>query len=226
MTLATPSLHARPEPTRASVAHLHAHFLSILPRIETHAKIRFRHLRCPGRRDDAVAETIAVAWKWYLRLSERGKDVGGFVGTLADYAVRHVRSGRRLCGREQAGDVLAPQTQEKRGFRVEGLPPSTQRPHEAVYGVPHGQREADTFEERLRDNTRSPVADQAAFRLDYPEWLDTLSGRDRDIVGDMTLDLGTGELAFRHRVSPGRISQLRREFRSAWRRFCGEPVAC
>ena len=220
------TLSPKPEISRASVAHLHAHFLSILPRIEAHAQIRFRHLRCPGRRDDAVAEVIAVAWKWYLRLSERGKDVGGFVGTLADYAVRHVRSGRRVCGRERADDVLSRHAQEKSGFRVEGLPSFMQRPHEAVHGVPHGQREADAFEERLRDNTRSPVPDQAAFRLDYPEWLDTLSGRDRDIVGDMTLDLGTGELASRHRVSPGRISQLRREFRSAWRRFCGEPVAC
>ena len=226
MTLAIPSLHARPEASRACIEHLHAHFLSILPRIEAHAEFRFRHLRCPGRRDDAVAETIAVAWKWYLRLSERGKDVDQFVSTLADYAVRHVRSGRRLCGRERAGEVLSPHTQQAKEFRVEGLPSSMQRPHEAVHGVPHGQRQADAFEERLRDNTVTAPDEQAAFRLDYPEWLATLSGRDRDIVGDMTLDLGTGELASRHRVSPSRISQLRRELHADWLHFQGEPVAC
>ena len=55
-----------------------SHFLEILPRVETHARIHFRHLRCPGRRDDAVAETVAVAWKWFLRAAERGKDVAGF----------------------------------------------------------------------------------------------------------------------------------------------------
>jgi hypothetical protein len=210
MTLATPSLPARPEASQASVAHLHAHFLSILPRIEAHARSRFRHLRCPGRREDAIAEVIAVAWKWYLRLSERGKDVNEFVSTFADYAVRHVRSGRRVCGRERAGEVLSPHTQQVKKFRVECLPRSSQRLHEAVHGVPHGQREANAFEERLRDNTVTPPDEQAAFRLDYPVWLARLGPRDRDIVGDMTLDLGTDELASRHRVSPGRISQLRR----------------
>lgn len=29
---------------------LHAHFLAILPRIETHAKIHFRYLHAPARR--------------------------------------------------------------------------------------------------------------------------------------------------------------------------------
>ena len=125
MTLATPSLHARPVASRASVAHLHAHFLSILPRIETYAKIRFRHLRCPGRRDDAVAETIAVAWKWYLRLNEKGKDVSGFVGTLADYAVRHVRCGRKLCGQEKSEEVFSPNAQMKYDFEVEALSSTT-----------------------------------------------------------------------------------------------------
>jgi hypothetical protein len=38
----------------------------------------------------------------------------------------------------------------------------------------------------------------------------------------MALDHGTQELAERHKVSSGRISQLRREFHSDWRRFHGE----
>ncbi|MFO0931045.1 MAG: hypothetical protein U0736_29105 [Gemmataceae bacterium] len=205
---------------------LHAHFLSFLPRIETHAKVRFRHLRCPGRRDDAVAEVVAVTWKWYLRLQEAGKDVDEFVSTLADLAVRHVRSGRRLCGQERAREVFSSRAQRAKGFRVEGLPSSTRRRHEEVYSDPHGQDRIDAFEERLRDNTQSPVPDQAAFRIDYPLWLSRLGDRNRRIARDMALDLGTKELAVRHRVSPGRISQLRREFHSGWRRFCGEPVAC
>ena len=54
---------------------LHAHFLQILPRIETHARIHFRHLRCPGKRDDAIAEVVAVTWKWFLRIVEQQKNV-------------------------------------------------------------------------------------------------------------------------------------------------------
>jgi hypothetical protein len=43
---------------------LHAAFLALLPRIERHARICFRHLGCPQGRDDAVAETVALAWRW------------------------------------------------------------------------------------------------------------------------------------------------------------------
>lgn len=210
----------------ASVAHLHAHFLAILPRIENHAQFRFRHLRCHDRREDAVAETIAVAWKWFLRLSEKGKDASEFVSTLADLAVRHVRSGRRLCGQEKAKDVLSSRAQRMKGFRVERLPHSTSRSRESLYGDPHGQDAVDSFEERLRDNTVTPPDEQAAFRIDYPTWLSQLGERNRAIAEDMTLDLPTKELASRHRVSPGRISQLRRELLADWLRFHGETVAC
>src|SRR3954471_16687851 len=93
------------KPGTSSPAGLHAHFLAILPRIETHARIYFRHVRCPGQRDDAIAETIAVCWRWFLRLAEQGKDVNLFVSALATYAVRHVRSGRRLCGQLKSKDA-------------------------------------------------------------------------------------------------------------------------
>jgi hypothetical protein len=205
---------------------MQAHFLSILPRIENHAQIRFRHLRCPGEREDAIAETIAIAWKWYLSISGRGKTIDDFVMTLADLAVRHVRSGRRLCGQEHSRDVLSSRAQRTKGFRVERLPSSTQRAHEALHGDPHAQSHTDAFEERLKDNTQTPPDEQAAFRIDYRDWLSQLGERNRRIVVDMALELGTGELAARHRVSPGRISQLRKEFHATWQHFHGEPVAC
>jgi uncharacterized protein (TIGR02996 family) len=40
----------------------------------------------------------------------------------------------------------------------------------------------------------------------------------------MALDHSTRELAARHRLSQGRISQLRREFHLDWRRYHGEAV--
>ena len=75
----------------ANVEHLQAAFLAIMPKIKTHAEVYFRFLKCPGKKDDAVAEVVAVAWKWYLRLSEQGKDVTLFVSALARLAARHVR---------------------------------------------------------------------------------------------------------------------------------------
>jgi hypothetical protein len=203
---------------------LHAEFLQIMPRIETHALIYFRHLKCPGRRADAVAEAVALSWRWFLRVTEQGKDVNEFVSTLANYAVRHVRSGRRLCGQERARDALSALAGQRHHFKVEPLALSTRRDHETLYADPHGQDELDAFEGRLSDNAVTPPPDAAAFRIDYPAWLSRLGARHREIVADMTLDLGTGELARKYRVSPARISQLRREFCQDWRRFHGEEV--
>ena len=40
----------------------HAGFLALLPRIETHARITFRGIRCPVRREETVAEAVGLAW--------------------------------------------------------------------------------------------------------------------------------------------------------------------
>jgi hypothetical protein len=199
-----------------------AHFLAILPRIEAHAQIRFAFLRCPGKRDDAIAEVVALCWCWFRRLVAQGKDVDELVTVLADFAVRHVRSGRNLCGQEKAKDAMSARAQRRKGFAVESLVCSTRRTLEALLGDPHSQEQIDAFEERLKDNTQSPVPDQAAFRIDHPAWLSQLGQRNREIAEDMVKDYGTLELSERHQVSPGRISQLRRELHADWRRFHGE----
>src|SRR5262249_59964454 len=89
-------------------APLHAGFLALLPRGEMHARLAFRGVRCPHRRNDAVAEVVALAWKWYVRLVRRGQDPAAFASALATFAARAVRSGRRLCGREPARAALCP----------------------------------------------------------------------------------------------------------------------
>src|SRR5262249_36163093 len=156
-----------------------------------------------------------------LRITEVDKDINTFVTTLATYDVRHVRSGRRLCGRECSKDVLSALAHHRHGFHVEPLASSTRHTHQTLYADPHGQDRADALEDRLRDNTQSPVPEQAAFRIDSPAWLVQLGQRERAIAQDMALDHGTNELAVRHKVSPGRISQLRREFCLDWQRFHG-----
>ena len=88
----------RQQPTPHPLADLQARFLQLLPKVETHGRIFFRNLRCPHRRDDAVAEMIALSWLWFLRLARRGRDAGEFVGMLARFAGRAVKSGRRLAG--------------------------------------------------------------------------------------------------------------------------------
>src|SRR5262245_13722971 len=105
--------------TQLRNAHLHAPFLAILPRIEAHGNVYFRHLKCSHRKEEALAEMRALAWKWFVRLAQRGKDPTQFVSAIAAYAARAVNSGRRVCGVEKAKDVLSRVAQRRHGFAVE-----------------------------------------------------------------------------------------------------------
>jgi hypothetical protein len=186
-------------------------FLSILPRIETHATIVFRHVRCPHRQADCIQETVSLAWKWFVRLANKGKDARDFPSALATYAARAVKCGRRVCGQDKSKDALSPLAQQRHSFTVTSLPL-------------HSTLSANPFSEALADNTRSTVPEQVAFRCDFPAWLLTLGDRNRRIAEDMMLGHRTTELADMHRITQGRVSQLRREFHANWQRFCGDPV--
>jgi hypothetical protein len=155
--------------SRASVLSLHAlhaGFLTIWPRIERHGHIYFRHLRCPHQKADAIAEMVALSWSWYVRLAQRGKDATRFPSTLATFAARAVRAGRRVCGQEPAKDVLSPTGQRRHHFAVERLPDIS-------------PLSSNSLTEALCDNTQTPPPEQAAFRLDFPAWLRTRSERGR-----------------------------------------------
>jgi hypothetical protein len=218
-------MKVKPNPVGLSVSHLaqvHANFLTIVPRIEAHGKVYFRHLKCPHRREDAIQEMLALCWKWFVRLVERGKDPLQFPTTLAAYAAVAVRCGRRLTRPKRTKDVLSPRAQRLHGFKVESLPLSTRSSHEHLYSTPYGQRRQDAFEERLRDNTVTPVPDQVQFRIDFPAWLQTLTGRERRLIRAMSRNERTLDLSKQFDLSPGRISQLRKEFREGWTRLCGD----
>ena len=119
----------------------------VLPRVEAHGRIFFRHVRCPHRKEELLAELRGLVWKWYVGLVRRGKDVLAFVSALATYAVRAINSGRRVCGHERAKDVLSPVAQRLHGFAVGKLPDFS-----TLDGNP--------LEEALIDNTVSPVPEQ------------------------------------------------------------------
>jgi hypothetical protein len=212
-------------PAAPSLVALHAAFLSILPRMELHARVYFRGLRCPDHQAEAVQETLALCWKYFVRLVERGKDPLAFPSVLATYAARHVRCGRRLCGQENGKDALSSLAQRRHGFAVEQLPASTATPYEERYAGGAGQRRLDAFEERLRDNTVTPVLEQVCFRLDFPAWLGTLTPRERRLVRAMARGERTLDLSRHFELSPARISQLRRELHDDWRRFLEDDPA-
>jgi hypothetical protein len=191
---------------------LHEAFLTfVLPKVLSHGQVWSRHIKCPHRRDDFIAEMVGLSWKWFLRLVERGKDPTAFPTALASFAARAVRSGRRVAGQEKARDVLSPLAQARHNFVAEKLPD-----HETLT--------SNLLTLALQDNRKSPPDEQCAFRMDFPAWLDLLGDRNRRIAEDMMVGERTLDLAAHHGISPARVSQLRREFRQDWRLFCGEDV--
>jgi hypothetical protein len=197
-----------PDPS-SSLDHLHEAFLILLPRIRLHAEIVFRHVRCRARRDDCVAETIALAWTRFVGLADRGKDAGQFASVFAARTALAVKNGRRLCGAERSRDALSPVAQARHGFTLSPLPRC-------------GSREGSVFDEALVDNTMTPPDAQAAFRIDFSAWRFRRRERDRHLIDDLMSGERVLAVARRHGLSPARVSQLRREFRDDWLRFTGE----
>jgi hypothetical protein len=195
----------------AALARLQSAFLaSVLPKVLSHGRVYFRHLRSAELKEEYVAEMIALTWKWHLRLAERGKDSTRFPTALATFAARAVRCGRRLAGMDRSKDVLSPLAQQRKGFAVGKLPDCS-----TLDGSP--------LEEALHDNTRTPPDEQCAFRIDFPAWRATHAERDRRLLDDLMVGERTLDVAGKYGLSPGRVSQLRREFLLDWRRYVSEP---
>ncbi len=185
-----------------TLEELQDRFLKLLPRIELHGRIVFRHLKCRHLRAEAVAEMVALAWKWFVRLAQRDKDAAEFVVSFCRFAGFAVLSGRRLCGREKVKEVLSSRAQREQRFAVEKLP------------------DQDTFAEALADNRITPPPEAAAFRIDFPCWLTTWSERDRHMIQDMALGERTLDLSRKYGCSPSRICQKRQQFHDDWERYC------
>jgi hypothetical protein len=193
-----------------TVVQVQNRFLAVLPRIETHARIYFRHLRCPHQREEALAECLALAWCWFIRLVRRGKNPEDFITVLADFAARAVSSGRRLCGQEKANEVFSPTAQRRHGFAVQRLHPC---------GSPPGS----PWDDAVRDNTHTSVPEQVIFRVEFPIWRSRRTKRDQRIIDRLLLGEQTGVVAQAFDLSPGRIAQLRRQFHADWLRFGAAP---
>jgi hypothetical protein len=108
--------------------------------------------------------------------------------------------------------VMSPACQGRHGVRVQS------------YHVPRSGDGSDGWRQVAIAERRASIPDTAAFRIDFPRWLWTLTGRDRKIIGVMTSGEGTFAIARRFNLTPGRISQLRRKFEHLWHTFQGEPA--
>jgi hypothetical protein len=186
----------------------HAVFLAMLPAIVTHARIAFRHLN-PEARAEAVQEVVCNALKAFARLVQLKKTDLAYPTVLARYAVAQFRDGRRVGSHLNVREVLSAYAQKHKGFTVERLD--------------HFDEEENQWcEAVVQDTKTASVSDIVAFRVDFADWLASLSRRDRRIAESLAIGNRTGDVAKRFRLCAGRISQLRRELAESWRAFVGE----
>lgn len=196
---------ARTHPTQPEARH--ELFLALLPKIRRRACMAFRHLGAEAR-DEAVAEVTANAYVAFDRLVERGKLDVVFATALVRFAIRQFHAGRRVGSRFTVRDVTSPAAQRRYRFcfeRIDRVDPATGEWLEAVV-----------------EDAATPVADQAAFRCDFPAWLRTQSRRKQRIAEALSLGHMTSEVARRFHVSTGRVSQFRQELLASWLAFHGE----
>ena len=181
-------------------------FLVMLPSIRRHAQRAFREYD-PVERDELVAEVVADAFVAYRRLRELGKQELAYATPLAKYAVRHVRSGRRVGTPVNKRDVLSP---ANRRVTVEPL---------QYFDQDNGE-----WKEVLVEVRHAGPAETAAARLDIAKWFRKLPAAKRRIARVLATGETTKATANKCGLWEGRVSQLRRELQASWRALHGDAV--
>ncbi|REJ65891.1 MAG: hypothetical protein DWQ31_16475 [Planctomycetota bacterium] len=181
-----------------------------MPQIERNLRREFRFLNNEAL-DDAMAEGTANCFVAFTRLYQKGLHNKAFARSLAHFAARQFSSGRRVGNRLSVQDPMSRYAQRQKGIIVERLDRWDQGDCEWI--------------EPIAVDRRASIPDQVAMRIDVPAWFAKLSPRKQKIATDLAMGCSTTEVAAKHRVSLGRISQLRRELHRSWCEFQGEsPV--
>jgi hypothetical protein len=178
-------------------------FVTMLTEIQQQLRRAFRHLDAEAR-EDAVEEGVVHSLLSYARLHEQGRAEVANASTLAWYAALAVRRGRPAGSKMNSKEPLSRYAQVGNGIQIE------QR---------HGN-----WIDMLVEDKRASVPDQVAAKLDVGTWFATLSRRMKRIAGDLACGFSTSEVAEKHGVTPGRISQLRRTLEASWFAFQQEAA--
>jgi hypothetical protein len=192
--------------TKLRAETLQDRFVELLPQIHTQARVAFRS-EAPERREELIAEVMANCWVAFVRLVERGLIDMAYPTPLAQYAIRQVRTGRRVGAKLNVCDVLSRYAQRVKQFKVERL---------------DRRGEQGGWREILVEDSHAGPAETAAARIDIGDWFASLPKRSRRIAKALGNGERTKEVAKRFGVSAGRVSQVRTELKAAWESFVGE----
>jgi hypothetical protein len=169
-------------------------FVQRLPTLQKMARISFRHLSSPEAREESVTNAIALAWKGFHSLARKGREQEpGILDSVMRFSIRQTRAGRLPQGCPRKRDVLAPR-----------------------WVGPTRMTDFDITEFVGRS---TPIPDAVSFRVDVPQFMGTLPERNRNLALDLAQGMTTGEVAAKYDLSPGRISQFRREFKQLFDAF-------
>lgn len=180
---------------------------AMLPTITRIAHQNFSHLD-PEAKEEATAEVVAAAFIMFVGLVRDGRESLAFPSVLAMYGVRRVRIGRMAATPMNVRDVSSIYCQVKKHIRLDKYDHDTQ-----------------SWEEILVEDKHATPADIARVRIDFADWLRTLSRRTRRIAEVLSTGETTSNVAKRFHVSAGRISQLRRQLKESWDEFCGDVTS-
>lgn len=185
-------------------------FLELLPAIRGQAQHAFRN-ELSERREELIAEVCANCWVAFVGLMERDLEDVVYATPLAQYAIKHARSGRKVGGKLNVLDITARHCQVSKGVRVGRLD--------------HCDEDTEEWKEVVVEDRHAGPAAVASIRIDFAAWLDILRPRERQIAKFLATGETTGGTAKRFEVSHGRISQIRRELKDSWDGFQGEAEA-
>lgn len=181
----------------SDLAELHALYLQSHGKIEGRAHNRFSRLH-GDERDEAVAETVAIAYQNYHRLFRQGREITDSLrGGTAAFAAKQVASGGRLVGQQPVKDVMSPA--RRHGHNL-GAP----RDYEAM------------------DHDRP--AEQAALNVDLAAWLATLDDTLRAVALLLKEGKTNEQVGAEFGFGRGWASLRRQELRASWSEFFGEEV--
>jgi hypothetical protein len=184
-------------------------FLSLLPAIKEQARFAFRSEEIE-RGQELTAEVIANCWAAFVRLVERGLIDVVYATPLAQFAIKQVRDGRRVGAKLNVRDVSSPYCQVHKRLTIERLDKFDDKKGE--------------WKEVLLEDRNAGPAETAAARIDIADWFACLPRRKRRIAETLATGKRTKRAGRSFNVSPGRISQTRRELEAAWREFQGDAM--
>ena len=201
---------AKPIRCRKSPPAWHDAFVAIIPAIQTHAKIAFRRLDAEAR-EEAIQEVVCNACCAYARLVELNKVKLAYPSALARFAVAQTKEGRKVGGKLNCRDISSGYCQQQKKLLVERLD--------------RFDSEEEAWEEILVEDRHAGPAETAITRIDFSTWLQLLPRHLRKIATFLAKGETTKTTAKRFHLSPGRISQIRKELFLAWHRFQGDELA-